>query len=246
MITMENRIYSKNINIESTHISLKSDINIDLTQLIKKERRIIQNTINSNPLFAGYKPVPIISDETILKLMTVAGEISDTGPMSSVAGSISEVCLNYLISKGSRFSIVENGGDIALKTNRKVVIGVYAGDSSFSYNIGFKIKPRPHGYGICTSSSTGPSKSFGKTDATIVFSRQSSISDSLATCIGNYGVGDCDDDIVHNALTHAEDYHDYYDGVMVIKGEILGKTGHIPSLVKTSSKSYLGELFEIE
>ncbi|OED30618.1 UPF0280 family protein [Methanosphaera sp. WGK6] len=233
---MKTKLYSKDINVDSTHISLKSDLDYNIIPFIEKQRQIITDEIRINPDFIKYKPIPLIHKEKILEHMTYAGKISDTGPMSSVAGSVSEVCLEEFIKRGSKFSIIENGGDIALKTERKVILGIYAGESVFSYEIGLKIKPKPKGYGICTSSCAGPSKSFGLTDATIVFSNQSSVADSLATCIGNYGNGDSDEEIINNSLEKAEEYSEYFEGVLVIKGDTLGKTGHIPKLVKTRNK----------
>lgn len=243
---MENKTYQKEININSTHLLYKSDIPCTIESFIIEQRKIISYEIKKNPNFTGYDSIPKIESSRILELMTRAGEIAEIGPMSAVAGSISQICLEYQISKGSKYSILENGGDIAFKTNKKINMGIYAGKNPFSNKIGFKIKAKKEGYGICTSSGTfGPSKSFGKTDATILFSKEASISDSLATRIGNYGTGKNSSEIVHNALSKAEEYSDYYDGVIVIKDEYLAKTGNIPKLVKTKSNTYLGDLYEI-
>ncbi len=241
-------INQERIDIESTHILLKTDIiEHDIKPIIKKQRQIIKDEIRNNPHFIGFDPIEEINSEEILEIMTRAAIISDTGPMSSVAGAISQICLNYLEKYDTKYTIIENGGDIALKTNKKVVLGVYAGKSKLTGKIGFKLKPKPYNYGVCTSSGTvGHSKSFGKTDAAIVFAKNSSIADSLATSIGNYGNGNSNEDIVHNALAHAEEYKEYYDGVIVISEEVLGKIGHIPKLTKTNKKSVLSELFEIE
>ncbi len=233
---MKNNIIKKDINIESTHILLKSDLDVDVRELIIEKREIISKAINDNSDFLGYKPIEVIHDNDILELMTNAAIISDTGPMSSVAGSISQVVLEYLLSRNSKYSIIENGGDIALKINRKTIIGIEAASSIFSYNLGFKIKPKPHTLGICTSASTGHSTSFGKSDATIVFSRNASISDALATRIGNSAIGDTDEEIVNNSLETAEEYSEYYDGVVVIKNDSIGKTGQIPSIVSIDDK----------
>lgn len=243
---MKKKLDTQIIDIESTHILLKTDIiKNNLPELILKQRNIIKDEIKRNREFTLYEPIDIIKDDGILELMTIAGKLSDTGPMSSVAGTISQICLNYLNNLGTKNSIVENGGDIALKTNFKTVIGLYAGNSPFSDNFGFKIKAKPHSYGICTSSGTvGPSKSFGESDATIVFSKEASIADSLATSIGNYANGKNNSEIVHNALTKAEEFKEYYDGIIVIKGEHFGKSGHIPSIVETDKK--LSEYYDIE
>ncbi len=243
---MKEKMYTEIIDIESTHILIKTDIaKNNIQKLIIEQRNIIKNEIKRNPKFTQYEPIDIIHDKGILELMTFAGKISNTGPMSSVAGTISQICLNYLNNLGTKNSIVENGGDIAFKTNSPIVIGLYAGNSPFSDNFGFKIKAKPHSYGICTSSGTvGPSKSFGKSDATIVFTKEASIADSLATSIGNYANGENNSEIVHNALSKAEEFKEYYDGVIVIKGENFGKTGHIPPIVETDKK--LSEYYDIE
>ncbi|MBE6485213.1 MAG: UPF0280 family protein [Methanosphaera stadtmanae] len=225
--------YEKEININSTHLLLKTDVNVNIEEYILNQRKIIQNQININPEFNGYEAVELITKPRILELMTKAGIIAEIGPMSSVAGSVSQICLEYLEKYGTKYSILENGGDIALKSNKDLILGIYAGKSIFSNNIALKLKSKKNGYGICTSSGTvGPSKSFGQTDATIVLGKEASICDSLATKIGNYGNGVDDDEIVNNSLEKAEDYLEYCDGVIVIKGEYLAKIGHIPQIVK--------------
>ena len=229
---MKNRTYTQEIDVDSTHILLKTDIPVNLNEFILKQRLIIQNEINKNPIFNGYEKVALNDEERILELMTRASQISNIGPMSAVAGSMSQICLEYLEKYYTKYSIIENGGDIALKTNKKCILSIYAGKSPFSNSIGLKLKAKKNAYGICTSSGTvGPSKSFGKTDATIVLSPEASIADSLATAIGNYGNGMDDEDIVNNALEKAEEYDEYFDGVIVIKGDYLAKTGHIPKIV---------------
>ncbi|MCD7781534.1 MAG: UPF0280 family protein [Methanosphaera sp.] len=242
---MTRNIYTKNIDIESTHIHLKSDINMDVKPIIREQYRTINSTINRNPSFTGFEPVDIESDDHIISLMINAGCIGDTGPMAAVAGSMSQVVLDELLKQNSKYSIIENGGDIAMKINKNTIICIYAGrDNPFSYNYGFKLKPRTSCYGICTSSSDGPSKSFGISDATIVFSSQASISDALATGIGNHANGVDKQDVIHNALSYAEDYDDYFDGVLIIKDDVLGKTGHIPKIVEVNGS--ISEDYDIE
>ncbi len=243
---MTTKLYTKNINVESTHILTKTDLDKDIIPIIQEQRNIIENEIRRNPEFLKYKPIDINHEERILEIMTKAGKIANTGPMAAVAGSISQICLEYLEKYDTKFSIIENGGDIALKTDRKSIISIYAGDNIYSYNLGFKLKAKPNSYGICTSSEDGPSKSFGNTDATIVFCSQSSVADALATSIGNYGNGENSDEIVHNALTYAENYKEFFDGAVVIKGEHLGKIGHIPKLVTIENDNKISDFFEVE
>lgn len=227
------KMYEKEISIDSTHLLLKTDVNVNIDDFIITQRKIIQEEINRNPSFNGYEKVELIDSPRILELMTKAGCITGIGPMSSVAGSISQICLEHLEKYGTKNTILENGGDIALKSDKKLILGIYAGKSIFTNSIALQLKAKKEGYGICTSSGTvGPSKSFGQTDATIVLGKQASICDSLATKIANYGNGKDDEEIVNNSLEKAEDYLDYCEGVIVIKGEYLAKVGHIPKIVK--------------
>jgi ApbE superfamily uncharacterized protein (UPF0280 family) len=230
---MQNNIYEKEINIASTHLLLKTDINVKIDNFIIKQREIIQKQIDVDKKFNGYEKVDIIQSPRILNLMTKAGQIAEIGPMSSVAGSISQICLEYMEKYNTKYTVLENGGDIALKSDKKIKLGIYAGKSIFTNNIALKLKEKPGCYGICTSSGTvGPSKSFGLTDATIVLGKEASICDSLATRIGNYGTGTSSYEIVNNALEEAENYLDYCDGVIVIKEEYLAKVGRIPKIIK--------------
>lgn len=233
------KIHFEEINIDSTHILLKTDIKNDIKPVIIEQRRIIEEELLKNQLFGRYEPSPIKNNPKILRLMTTASQISDTGPMSSVAGSINEVCLEYLEKYDTKFTIIENGGDIALKTYKKSFIALFAGNSPYSESLAFKLKAKKNGYGVCTSSGTfGHSKSFGESDATIVFAKNASIADSLATRIGNYANGEDDESIVNNAMEKAEDYREYFDGVMIIKNDMLAKIGHIPKIVKIEGNNY--------
>ncbi|GAH70559.1 unnamed protein product, partial [marine sediment metagenome] len=82
--------------------------------------------------------------------------------------------------------IIENGGDIFLKSLKKRMIGIYAGKSPLSGRIGLEISGEETPIGICTSSGTvGHSLSYGKADAVIVLSPSATLADAAATAIGN-------------------------------------------------------------
>lgn len=213
-----------------THIHVRCDKKVDLGKFIRTQQDAILREIKVNSEFgSSFTPVKNVTDSRIVSMMSKASVISGTGPMATVAGSMSQMCIGEF---SGEFAIVENGGDIALKTNKKSVISIYAGDNSmYSYNVGFLLKAKPHGYGVCTSAGFGSSVSLGSTDATIVFAREASVSDGLATAIGNQGVGASDEDIVNNALSMADDFREFFDGVVVIRGELFAKVGHIPKLV---------------
>lgn len=238
------------ITLRETDIKLKTDIkNHNLRNFIVSQRSEIERFILKNKNFlVSMEPVDLDLENLpyIIKLMLISSEKAEVGPMASVAGAISEMSLNYLINKGTEFSIVDNGGDIAIKNNKKLVCGVFAGNSSLSGNVGFRIDVNKKPVGICTSSgSVGHSISFGRSDAVVVFSKQASLSDALATSIGNYVNGERDDEAITNALNKADEFKEYFDGVLIIVNENAGTIGKIPKLVETNKKNILTDLFDV-
>jgi ApbE superfamily uncharacterized protein (UPF0280 family) len=236
------------INIQETKINLKTDLeNHNLPDFIIKRRMEIINFSRRNPEFlSSLEPLIINEAPLIVKLMAKAAIKAEVGPMAAVAGSISQLSLSYLLEKGTKYSIIDNGGDIALKTNEKVTIGLYSGISSLSGSIGFQIKAKQTPIGICTSSGTvGHSISFGRSDSVTVFASKSSLADALATSIANNAQGITNQDAVQNCLNRADDFKENFRGIIVVVGEHAGTIGKIPQLVKTNTKTVLSDLFEI-
>ncbi len=239
---------TERIRIDETDILLKTDlINHGLYNFILKQRMDLISYIRINREFwTSLGPVEVENTPFIVEIMAKAGKIADVGPMAAVAGTISELSMNFLVNKGAKYVIVENGGDIALKTNKDAVMGLYAGTSSLSGQIGFKIKYEKTPMGICTSSGTvGHSISLGRADSVTVFADQASIADALATSIANEAKGNLDQDAVQNCLARAEDFKPYFRGIMIVVGESAGTIGKIPKLIKTDKKVVLGDLFDV-
>jgi len=106
--------------------------------------------------------------------------------MAAVAGAIAWAGVEAMVEAGASFGLVDNGGDIALVSDREVKIGVFAGASPLSGRIAFLLPPQEGILGICTSSATvGPSISFGIADAVTVFSPDVACADAWATAICN-------------------------------------------------------------
>ncbi len=117
--------------------------------------------------------------------MAESASAAGVGPMAAVAGALAEAIGKELL-KYSRDVIVENGGDIFIKTKCKRTIGIYAGKSRFSHRIGIEINPNETPLGICTSSGTvGHSLSFGCADAVVIISPSTPLADAVATATGN-------------------------------------------------------------
>jgi hypothetical protein len=143
--------------------------------------------------------------------------------MACVAGAVAEV-LGRDVDPLSDEYIIENGGDICLKTHRERRVVVYAKDSPYSEKIGIRLKPRERAYGICTSSATvGPSLSLGKADAVCVVGWSALFSDGLATRLGNL-VSKEDD--IGSALEDGKAFPGV-TGILIILGERLGAWGDL-------------------
>jgi ApbE superfamily uncharacterized protein (UPF0280 family) len=152
-----------------------------------RARLAVEHLIAIDPFFRiALEPyTPDSEDETILR-MTAAACAAGVGPMAAVAGAIAWAGVESMEESGTSFGVIDNGGDIALFSDRTVTIGVHAGDAPVSNRCAFIIPPQQHILGCCTSSATvGPSISFGIADAVTVFSRDVACADAWATAICN-------------------------------------------------------------
>ncbi len=156
-------------------------------KLVRKYRAQLEDYIERDPGFLK-SLVPchtLPGAPAIATAMAGAARSAGVGPMAAVAGAISEAVGRDLL-RYSREVIVENGGDIFLRTRRKRLIGIFAGRSVLSYRLGLEIRPDETPAGICTSSGTvGHSLSFGCADAVVVVSPSAPLADAAATAAGN-------------------------------------------------------------
>lgn len=205
-------------------ISAEKNLKGEAEKLIRRYRTDIIDYIKRNPKFeTSLKPLPPDDNAAgIVKAMLKAGALAGVGPMAAVAGAISEFVGKDLL-KFTNQVILENGGDIFIKTDKERKIGIYAGTSSLSKKIAIKIKPGLP-CGICTSSGTvGHSLSFGKADAVILVARDAIIADAAATATCNRVKTGGD---IKAALNFAKNIEGVI-GAMVIYRERIGSIGDI-------------------
>ncbi|MDM8539046.1 UPF0280 family protein, partial [Desulfobacterales bacterium HSG17] len=169
------------------YIHAESELQETAKNMILKYRGYIESYIRQYPAFATtltpwQLPGPA---HKIIRDMSDAGIKASVGPMAAVAGVMSEYVGQGLLEH-SKEVIVENGGDIFLKTNFPVTTAIYAGNSPLSLKIGLKLDSTLKPVSICTSSGTiGHSLSLGKADAICVISDICALADASATSIGN-------------------------------------------------------------
>ncbi len=175
--------------VKETDLYIHAEKNLANTarELVFQQRGYLETYIKQHPAFAdalkpwhSAGPVPhIIGD------MVQAGQSAGVGPMAAVAGAVAQRVGKALL-RHSEEVIVENGGDVFLTTGQPAVVGIFAGSSPLSLQVGVKVGGGNRPISICTSSATvGPSLSMGRADAVSVVSGNCALADAVATSTGN-------------------------------------------------------------
>lgn len=180
------RLFRATVIEEETDLLIVSSYSFESRDQVKAYRGCIQDYIKRRPEFLSSLR-PIAQDQfapPLISHMIEASEAAGVGPMATVAGALSHY-VGEQIAYNEEI-MIENGGDIYLKSNEDKVIAIYAGTSQFSNQVGIKIKSEDTPIGICTSAGkVGHSLSFGNADAVVVISEDTLLADATATAIGN-------------------------------------------------------------
>ena len=205
------------------------DLQHQAGDLLEKARADIERHIARQPAFAeSFSPIPASPNVApIVKTMLDAAAAYDVGPMAAVAGAVAQHVGEGLL-RWSPEVIVENGGDIYVKMDRPVELGLYAGaDSPFSGEVRFRVDPKGDGLGVCTSSGTvGHSVSLGRADAVVAIAESAALADAAATAIGNRIASPPD---VEKTL-NIEQERGLLKGLFIAVGKTMGAFGEIELL----------------
>lgn len=189
-------------------------------------RQELEAYIARDPFFqATFDPYIPDSDERIIVRMCDATRKAGVGPMAAVAGAIAWAGVEEMREAGAGFGVIDNGGDIALFSDRTVRVGIHAGESVLSNRYAFVVPPQEKILGICTSSATvGPSISFGVADAVSIFSYDVALADAWATSV-------CNQIRPHDHSVIDRINKNEVTGICAIMGDMLVKWGDLPPLV---------------
>jgi uncharacterized protein len=197
-------------------------------QAIRAHRYNLERFIVLNPFFRfALEPLEEYVGEPpdIVRRMLIASAAANVGPMAAVAGVIADLAVEAMVDAGALYAIVDNGGDIALASDRDVTVGIYGG-SSFK-DVGFKIKPTRF-LGICTSSATvGPSISFGTADVACVVAETACLADAAASALGNVSTDP------QTAFGAIEGISGVFGALLIVEDK-LATWGALPPLVRVS------------
>ncbi len=188
-LARDDRMVGFEVVVRETDLMIRASLDLRALarELAVTERAGLEAYIRAYPDFAGTLvpwtaegPVPRLVEE-----MIAAGAAAGVGPMAAVAGAIAEAVGRGLLAHCDEV-IVENGGDIFLKTREAATVALYAGASPLSLKIGVVIGGGGRALAVCTSSGTvGHSLSFGRADAVCVVAPSGALADAAATAIGN-------------------------------------------------------------
>jgi hypothetical protein len=220
-------LVSFEVGVKQTDLYIRCQRNLKDKALnsVLKYRRSLEAYIEHHPLFLTTLDAYQAEAEApiIVKEMARVSQLTGVGPMAAVAGAIAEAVGRDLLAFSPEV-IVENGGDIFLKIFKKRLVGIYAGQSSFTKNLALEITPRETPLGVCTSSGTvGHSLSLGSADAVIALSPSAALADASATALGNI-VKDADD--IPEGIEKAQSIEGLR-GVVIIVGDKMGIWGRV-------------------
>lgn len=195
---------------------------------ILEARSEIEVYAKLNPYFLiSYEPIdcPNCRKKGVVRDMCRSARLANVGPMASVAGAIAQFAVDRMIEAGAKIAVVENGGDIAIHSDRELKIGIYPS------KIALLIPPTDR-ISVCTSSGKiGPSVSFGWADAATIIADDACIADAFATALGNH-IRDFNREELESIV--AEFYsknREFIKGAIVLKDELIAFAGKIPRIL---------------
>lgn len=185
----DDRLQTFRVVVQETDLWVHADRKLEkmTRNLIIRYRAHLEGYLQAHPAFGTtlkpwrlHGPAP-----NIVRDMAAAGVRAGVGPMAAVAGAMAERVGCDLLSHCGAV-IVENGGDVFLKADQPVTIGIFAGQSPLSLRIGLRVDASRHPMAACTSSGTvGHSLSLGSADAVCVVSESCPLADAVATALAN-------------------------------------------------------------
>ena len=207
------------------YIGADTDLSAICTETVAQLRGELEAYIDRHPEFLrALSPISIYRNAPEIALrMAQAAKIAGVGPMAAVAGAFSQMLAERVDGLCSNL-LIENGGDLYIKTDRSRHVAIYAGENKFKDNVKILMKAQESPMSICTSSGKfGHSLSFGLADSVTVFSKNAFLADAAATSVCNRVRSASDiEPALHFAMAM-----ECILGVLIIAEEKLGMIGNI-------------------
>lgn len=206
-------------------------------EAVETLREELEAYIRRHPAFrTNLTPLPLLAHppETA-RLMARAAELTGLGPMAGVAGTFAQLIGERLAARGEEDLLIENGGDIYIKSEYPTTVALYAGETPFKDKLALFIEPEETPLAICSSSSRmGHSLSLGACDLATV---------TAAAPAGSWGGGLADSaaTLAANLVRRPADLQPAAEriaalpgisGVLLIKKERIALAGSLPQLIR--------------
>ena len=239
------KVYKHHFIEKESDITIISESKIAIDHAKKaffSHRTILEKYVAKHPQFSkSFRPVKVLSSDSIIQIMGHAAELYDVGPMAAVAGALADLMLNEMKTEKFDFipvktALVENGGEIAIDSEKDMNIALYAEQNQLNLNIGFLITKKDCPLGIATSSATvGHAISLGQADAVTIFSDSAANADAAATKIANLVKGNDIEKSIKKALDAVDDYTGIR-AALICRENKVGQVGKLPQLFKTEGE----------
>ncbi len=212
---------------KQTDLYIGAEMNLKdiCSDYIVRQRKILEDYIRLQPEFeTSLVPIePLENAPEIAIRMAEAAKQANVGPMAAVAGGFSQMLAEYMENRSGNL-IIENGGDLYIKTSRIRTVSIYAGENKLRDKLKMMIRPEDSPVSICTSSGKfGHSFSFGKADAVTIVSQDAFLADAAATAVCNR-VSSSED--IPAALEYALSIK-HISGALVVADNKMGAYGKI-------------------
>ena len=231
---MTKNLFKESFTVKETVCTIISDKQNAIQaakESITRNRTELESYLKTNFQFLySLKPVPSPEKPQVAKLMAEASQKTGVGPMAAVAGAIADLAVVDMTRAGCEVAVVEDGGEIAAKSNVPVDVAFAAGNEPLSKRFGFRLAEFP----IAVATSSGRfshALSFGDAEAATVFCKNAALADAAATAVGNTVKGKDVQVAIRAGLNRGLSIEGI-EGVMVIyKGQV-GTAGKIPQLIR--------------
>jgi uncharacterized protein len=248
-IVFDRGLYRLRKTIKQSDVLILSEkaeaVEVALDSILENRERL-EDYVRLHPDYE-FSLIPLEVEASAPEVVRVAGEVSlaaGIGPMAAVPGALADLALNSMAGLDSRINLVEDGGEIAAKSNRSLRVGIYAGKSQFSGSFGFLLSEEDFPIGISTSSATvSHAINFGESDATVIVAESACLADAVATAASNAVRGDDVAASVQAGLEIAKKVKGVR-GALIAREEYVGTIGKLPKIMKIEGG--MGELFKAD
>jgi ApbE superfamily uncharacterized protein (UPF0280 family) len=241
------RKFRSHFCIGEASFTIVSDLNeatIKGQQIAREIYTEVEMFVINNPIFRdSFEPTNFaVKDLQMPRVARIMEEVTapfGIGPMAAVAGAIADIIFERLQSLDPRMLLVEDGGEIIVKSTEPVTVGLYTGLTALGGDVGFEIDPLDMPIGIATSSATvSHAISLGEADAATIFAKSGAVADAAATFFCNNVKGKDIPRSIQQALALLPSFEECgVHGVFIVRESHVGTAGKVPRLIKIKNQS---------